>query len=173
MATAGGKTTTPAPAVCWSAPVLVEVRSVEAGPRIEDYVEPADTRRPPYFGEREPTAQSIEATLAGTGGLEPVRTVLFSYGRRLWDYPDGHYPGGRCRNFDEATAARMMDKLEAFCRQERATTGHLPVAKRIENFVTGELLPAEGVTSSYRIASERIVAPVLRKLKPPRRKNKL
>jgi hypothetical protein len=100
--------------------------------------------------------------------VPPIETTMFSYGRRLWDNPGGRHP-----NFDEAAAARMMAKLEAFCLQERATKGQLPVEKRIKKFVMSELLPAEGVTSSYRIAKERIVAPVLRKLKPPRRSHKL
>ena len=113
-------------------------------------------------------AHLVEATWAGAGRLT-VKTVQFDqYGRRLWDNP-----GGRHSNFDEATVDRMMAKLEVFCLRERATKGKLPVEKRIKNFVMDELLPAEGVTSSYRIAKERIVAPVLRKLKPPRRSHKL
>jgi hypothetical protein len=124
-----------------------------------------------------PTAVSVtlsvahvaEATLAGVGRLKAVKTVqLDQHGRRLWDKS-----GGRHVNFDGGAAARMMAKLEAFCLQERATTGHLPVEQRIKNFVMGKLLPAEGVISSYRIARAGIVAPILRKLKPPRRKNKL
>jgi hypothetical protein len=67
----------------------------------------------------------------------------------------------------------MMAKPEAFCLQKKTETGQLPTPKKVENYVMGTVLPDEGVTSSYRIAKERIVAPVLRKLKPPRRINKI
>jgi hypothetical protein len=114
-----------------------------------------------------PEAWSVEATFAGAGCVPPIPTAQFNQGRRLWDNP-----GGRQPNFDEAAVVRMMIKFEAFCLQEQATPGRLPVEKRIKNFVMEKLLPAEGVTSSYNIARKQIVAPVLRRLRPQRRKNK-
>jgi hypothetical protein len=84
--------------------------------------------------------------------------------------------GGRPRNFDEDVADRMRKKFKTFYLEERAKTGHLPaatVAIRNEKFVMDELLPAEGVTSSWKIARAQIVAPVLRALRPPRHKSKL
>jgi hypothetical protein len=129
------------------------------------------TWRPTTLRVRLSWAHGVEARFAGTGTLRVKQAGLAQfdqYGRRLWDNP-----GGRHVNFDDTAADRMKAELEAFCLQDRTTTGHLPNGKRIRNFVMDELLPAEGVSSSYSIAKKRIVAPVLRKLKPPRRTNKL
>ena len=112
---------------------------------------------------------SVAARYDGKGGLLAKLGPQFDqYGRRLWDNP-----GGRHVNLGEEAAARMRGELETFCKEYRNTTGRLPNGKRIKNFVMNKLLPAEGVSSSYRIARERIVAPVLRRLRPPRRSHKL
>jgi hypothetical protein len=124
--------------------------------------------RPTTLRVRLYEAHGVAAHFDGKGGLHARLGPQFSYGRRLWENP-----GGRRENFDEEAAARMMAKLEAFCLQDLATFGHLPNGQRIENYVVGTLLVAEGVSSSYRIARERIVAPTLRKLRPPRRSRKL
>jgi hypothetical protein len=113
-----------------------------------------------------PQAYSAVANLMGDSMLWVKTQHREQHGRLLQE------KGGRSPNFDAATAARMMDKLKDFCVQEQNTTGHLPVEKRIKNFVMDELLPAEGVTSSYDITRKQIVAPVLRSLRPQRRKNK-
>jgi hypothetical protein len=102
------------------------------------------------------------AVLTGEGG-QGTRTVqLDRHGRRLWDNP-----GGRRRNFDDATVLRLRDGLTAFLLDHKAATGRLPLqkTKAVSDFVD-KLLADEGLTSSYSIIVKQLVRPVFRKLKP-------
>jgi hypothetical protein len=115
---------------------------------------------------RRPKAWTASAVLAGEG-KQGTRTVqLDQHGRRLWDKT-----GGRHRNFDDATALRMMNALERFLLERKAATGRLPYrhVKSVHDFVS-KLVADEGVKSSDSILIERVISPVFRKLKPRRKK---
>jgi hypothetical protein len=102
------------------------------------------------------------AVLKGESKLGSRTAHLDLLGRRLWDNP-----GGRRRNFDNATVLRMRAALEVFLVDQKAATGRLPYrkVKAVTDFVD-KLVADEGVMSSYNILTKQVIRPVFQKLKP-------
>jgi hypothetical protein len=106
--------------------------------------------------------------MKGEGKQGTRAAQLDPHGRRLWDKP-----GGRHRNFDDATVLRMRAALEAFLLSQKAATGRLPFqkAKALGDFVD-KLVADEEVTSSYNIIVKQLIRPVFQKLKPRQHRKK-
>jgi hypothetical protein len=106
------------------------------------------------------------AELKAVSNLSTKKTRLFSYGRPLVE-------GGRPRNFDDATALRMMAALEPFVLERQAKKGRRLYREDREllKFVL-KLVESEGLESSPNILIKQIISPVLRKLRQPQKMTK-
>jgi hypothetical protein len=113
---------------------------------------------------RIPVAWTGEAHFKGENSMV-VKTAQWNQGRRLMD------KAGRHPNFDDATIQRMRAELELFVLKRKVMLGRWPYREDPEvlRFVR-KLIEAGGLESSDKIAISQIIAPVLRKLNPRRRR---
>jgi hypothetical protein len=112
---------------------------------------------------RKPQIQLAAATLSGESSLREHGPTTFIVG----ELPKA----GRHPNFSDAEISQITAALEPFIHERKATLGRWPYREDPEvlRFVR-RLIVAGGLVSSDKIAVDQIVAPVLRRLNPRRRR---